>query len=930
MNHENFKEQAVEFMMGRGWKQITAKSKEFQQSLFDHTLAEIDALITLLPILRSTFSPPLSEQEELILLVSLLAHDVGKEREIWQEYRRGERGFESDVDPELTRQVVPQLAALFECPGVEDVISNVLLHMRGERTTANVMRRVVLVNHENPRWKTLSEIVDAVDNICSAAGLFGGLETLQRSQLGGHVRTEYHLANLRGVSTMLLHRAAIDAFLDKGWSPLLHYSNGTIYVASSTSTIIEPTADEIGLRLASGIERAIGGPFANLVVPTDFGGSPLPKPELFDYREIKQYLQVAAKREGREAFRKKSETERREIVDKYLLYKESLVTADADSTISLSKATKKADSDWRTGKRPAIDNDLLNQLTERISASAPEVNVFRFFKAAVDEKLVGKEVAPQAKEDYASMVGDRGKSKGKSLQPADIAQVEFEKVFGERSWERLKAIPNRGYALSAALIVDPFWSLDGVRFGKVDKVEHLIDHAERERILIDALSAIAEKVYASVPEENRPQRASPEEIARCFLADLIHPAPALDLDVLAKEQLQAYSQTKVNARRDRGLHLCPICNVSFEGGTQAKADFVDAPEAHTNRAVSHGGGGHIVICDACKFERFLQQLILGSKVSSMIVLFPRMNIGHGSGEILRRKAIEIWEEASRRMSDASPDPDRRLSLGLSFNIARQLANVDVFRLTPAEIVKVITYQSSDETAKKNRNELKKQVAERLEVEPKNLTVELLNESWDTGYATLEEAIEAVMRGEVTDSDAIEARRAALKFTPQLRIACQTPHMILVPLANPIAMGDESDTNVAIRELLVALLLGLSLDCSVAVIKLGESITFEGGEGVARVSPVPALRDLIGSEWVSVEDAPKWLHAISAAALLAGATAFPERSNLYAILSSPTTGHIMRRIDQQEDKQKAEGKPPFSMRQRSEHIKLLETLKGVLR
>jgi hypothetical protein len=119
-------------------------------------------------------------------------------------------------------------------------------------------------------------------------------------------------------------------------------------------------------------------------------------------------------------------------------------------------------------------------------------------------------------------------------------------------------------------------------------------------------------------------------------------------------------------------------------------------------------------------------------------------------------------------------------------------------------------------------------------------------------------------------------------------------------------------------------------------KAGEVITFEGGEGIARVPPVPALRDLIGAEWVALEDprrrlsAKQWIDAIGAAALLASATDFSERSNLYAILRSMTTGHIVRRIEQQEEKRKREGKPPFSVQQRIEHIKLLETLKEVLR
>jgi len=78
--------------------------------------------------------------------------------------------------------------------------------------------------------------------------------------------------------------------------------------------------------------------------------------------------------------------------------------------------------------------------------------------------------------------------------------------------------------------------------------------------------------------------------------------------------------------------------------------------------------------------------------------------------------------------------------------------------------------------------------------------------------------------------------------------------------------------------------------------------------------------MIGTEWVTVEAAKRWLNAIGAASLFASATAFPERSNLYSIFKSPTTGHILRRIEQKSESGQAH----------VGHIHLLETVKEVLR
>jgi hypothetical protein len=544
--------------------------------------------------------------------------------------------------------------------------------------------------------------------------------------------------------------------------------------------------------------------------------------------------------------------------------------------------------------------------------------IFKFFKAALDSDLLGDEVTPEARETYAAFAEGGGKKKAAQVTPQSVTRAEYDKVFGNGAYVELQSTSTLMPARDMALTVDRFWSLDGARFGlDVAQVEHLLDHVRREAVLIDALAAIGDKVYAAVPEANRPVRAAPEQIAGCFMADLTHPAPQLDLAELVAQQLRAYAATKVNARRDKDAHLCPICNVAFEGGTVAKADFLANPESHTNRAVSHGHAGYIVICDACKFERFLQQLLLGEKVAEVVVFFPRMNIGHGSGEVLRQKATRIWETALNRMTEANPDPDQHLSLGITFNLARKLADVDVFRLSPTDTVGLMTYESSKETKKKHRKELEDKLRQLYDVD--ELTVEVLNDNWGANYATTNEAVQALIENKVTDDDARKARAAAFRLTPQLHIACQTPHLILAPLTNPISMGDESDTNAGIRELYVTLLLGLALDCSVAVMRVGEVITFEGGEGVARVPPISALRSILSAEWVTVETAPRWLNALGAAALLANATAFPESSNLYSILKSPTAGHILRRIEQKSDSGQAH----------IGQLRLLEIVKEVL-
>ena len=891
MDYQAFRTKAVKFMLNRDWKKKIAKRRSFEQSLFDHTVIEIDALITLLPLLQHTFSPPLTESEKQVLLTSVLAHDVGKELDEWQEYVMGRRDFLSDVNQELTEEVVPELASQFGFNNVEEMLSSVLLHMRYERTPANVTSRLLFGQHTNPRWKTLADIVDAVDNLCSAKGLFAGLQCVaEKTCISNHLHTAYHLVQMRGVSTTLLHRAAIDAFTECGWNPLLHYNNGTIYVASSATQLREPSVDEIQVQMAERLREAMPSEMAKLIV-----GSPLqsmmPKVDLFDYRDLKACLTVAARCVNRTTFRSKPESARRKTVADYLKLK------GADSP---------------------IDENKLALETDRIGVAQPEMCIFKFFKTALANSLLGKQVTPEAEEIYVDFAEGGSKRKAPKVNPQSVAQAEYDAVFGERAYADLQSTSTLMPARDMARTIDRFWHLEGSQFGlDASKIEYL-DDTKREEILIDTLIDIADKVYTAIPAENRPTRATPEDIAQCFMPDLIHPSPKLDLDELIAQQMQAYGETKANARKDKGLHLCPICNGQFDGGTKAKADFVGNPEGHTNRGISHGRAGQIVICDTCKYERFLQQLLLGSQVTDLLVLFPRMNIGHSSGEVFRQKAIQIWDKASIRMTEANPNPDLHISFGLTYNLAQKLSDYDVYRLTSDEIVEVITYESSADTKKRNRRDLEKELKTAYGMD--ELHLDEINELWDTDFTTIEAAVQALIDGKVRDEEARDIRTKAFRLNRQFYIACQTPHMILVPLTNPVSIGNESDTNAGLRELYLTLILGLSLDCSVAVVKAGEPITFEGGEGVARVPPTPALREIVGAEWISVEVAEGWLNAIGAIALLANATAFPERSNLYQILKSPTLGHVLRRIEQ-----KSENGQAYMY-----HFHLLEQMKEVLR
>ncbi|HHW40252.1 MAG TPA: hypothetical protein GXX19_03740 [Syntrophomonadaceae bacterium] len=906
MDWDEARDKAVLWMIRRGWKSKLAKKKGFEQSLFEHTLLQLDVLLSLFPLLQRKEAFGLSEEEAKVLWAATLAHDVGKETDAWQAYILGQKPAVGHCIPELAREA---LKGLMEEYGwgeatMPEAISGVLLHMKDSRTPTMVLSRAI-AGHSLARWKMLAEITDAIDNLASANGLFAGLASLERGTLGPHLKTTYHQVVLRGVSTVLLHKAAVDAFMEAGWLPLVHYPNGTIYAAGAQTNIPIPDRGSILQRLAREVEKAMGSDFAQRVVGNPVA-SMVPKPDLFDYREMREYLRVAADRVSAKTFRKKKMAARQAVFDRYLV-----ALCQKEGRCQCPRECQKR----RKCGRPdgLLNNPDLDYQSDRLSRAHPEMVVFKLFKTVFSEKVIDycKFVLPPAtleelNKKYADKEGNERVTERyeKEVERAqrriyedliETVKTTYDKRFGQGAFELLRKTSTLQPHQDMAYSVDLFWALPYSHLmpGGDDTPIEVLPDDKRLELLVNTLAEIADEAFSILNEENRPKRIRAERVAESFLQDLVFPAEQVSFEELVSEQIEAYRATKPVARKAEGQHLCPICNRPFTGGTNARANFLNNPESHTNRAPSHGRPGYIVICDACKFERFLQQQILEDKPAQMMVLIPRMNIGYRSGEVFKSKALQIWNLIAATMSEDNPDPHERISFSLTGEIARRLPEKDMELITPEELVQAFTYKTGADKAKEYRRQLKALLNESI-----GDGLAEWNEYFETDFRSEEDFLNGVTNLSISDPTGAlrEIRAKAYKLVPQMRFICETPHLILIPIRNPIAIEKDSEVNAAIRELFAMLIVGMALDCSVAVIRDGEELSLTGGEGIARVPPVPALRELVGREWLGLDEAQRWVRAIAAAAQVAYVADYPERSNLYQILSSPTPGHILRRIE----------------------------------
>ncbi|MGH9822861.1 MAG: hypothetical protein ACREDR_06390 [Blastocatellia bacterium] len=850
MDREKVTNAATDWMAQRGWKEKLAKQRGGEQSLFEHSLIELDVFLELADILSAKQHYDLSDQELEILAVSVLAHDVGKETDAWQAYVRG-GPTTGHIFPELTRALVPDLCASLGLRVSEGVVLTMAQcaeshHNRPGRSDGEIFEAIL--GGGTDRFMVLANLVKGIDHFCSAQSPALALDVARRDHaLRLHLAVSYHQAAIRGVSTTFVHRAAQMAFEKNGWRSLLTFPEGTVYGADPISKASDPTADEISELLRVEIDRGIARDVTGLMVGSPTGNM-LPKPHLLAFDESREYLFHAAKKISPKSFAKKKLADKRRVVEEY----------------------------WKLKGRSGRPSDAeVEDMSNSISVAQPEMLVFKFFKAMTDP-------------DKIEVLGRKG---------PELAEQLYDEVFGADSWAALQSTSTLMPAKDMAKTVDFFWGLPGSRVGKPQNESvQTIPDSERTEILVGLLYEIACKVYAAVDGQS-PREGLSGDMSAAFIQDLIRPTQGGNVRAIAEQQLEHYIESKPFAGRDvsGGIYLCPICNAPFNQsqGHIGGADFVDNPQTHTNRAVAHGKFGYVMICSSCYYERLLSQVLLGTRPGQIITLMPRVSLGPAQGRRLTAAVRHLVEAAQGIMRGEVGDLNYGFSFGLTEIVAARLANANVLELRADDLASLFTYRFSGDTQKKRKQEALKRLKAEFgdDVQELNATCEESFSSWD-------DALKAVLEDRIALPEARAIKREVFRLYDTLHVVCETPNLIFIPLTYDIASGsDESETSKGLRRLFIALLLSTVLDAAVAVHREGEPIDFQGRSGAAYVPPAPAVRALIRYDWIPIDKAKYWIDAIGAASMLARDTGLPSRSSLYQTLSAEPAEWLAHRIQE---------------------------------
>ena len=904
------------------------KLDRYTQSLYHHTAAQISFLLALRTLLCSSNGPNLTEDQFLAVFTGSLCHDAGKEDPEWQRALLRGSKLPHHVDEMRAREVVADWAqrlGLSERSGfVSTVVAAICLHHKATQGAANTLDQLLRGGQTDPRWRELADLVEMTDKISSTADLAEAAEIAEKWFGKGVLRagfgvTFHQVQVLRGVSTTLIHTACQEAHIEAGWTPAMHFADGTLYF-SPIRTGAPVTEHDVRSKLVPLFTRLLSETdLAQQVVGNLHGGEPMPKPELFDASQFSAYLKVAASRNKPANFRKKHKKADGSFSDDFLKYVAKYRGLSCTS------------------------HDDSGTLFERFVIAVPLDGMFRFFKEAVlGDKVISEQNWPLNDVQLAAIESTVAKRKGDEEQKADAREKEgakarrrareewlrtvkqaYEEQFGAGSFDNLASVTNDP-AINLAKAVDYFLEQQ-VELSDRNAIKWSSKPPQEQETEVHArLDKVFRFSMTGLPQGVLPPTIDGDKLAEIFLDDIQVQGRAKQIDVDAR--YESYLAAK---QREQKAAFCPYSNEPAEAGAGTGSDLGVSTDGHSNRLPMQGKtwknwSRGVPMAAASRCEFMLRRLILGRPTEQLIVLMPPAQLGAVEGARLVDRVRQLEEEIALYSGGSSPDPTRRFSFALTEQIAGKLAQNQAAPLTD-----LLRYTSAASKMRGYKNDLDKALREAF-----SGSVESLNEECGTSFADWTDALDALFGGQsaqaklaLQNSEEIQVwRKQSLKLTTQWRFVCKTPNMILALLPNAISLNKDSAVNAAIRQLFLSLVLNHALGVSVAVIPGDEALAFSGSEGSVLLPSNPALRAEVARvrrgqaavgtpvgvpptyEWLLPHETLGWLRALTAlhelgrehpkrsAGKASNISVFPQRSAFYDILSARSAGFVLKRME----------------------------------
>ena len=263
-------------------------------------------------------------------------------------------------------------------------------------------------------------------------------------------------------------------------------------------------------------------------------------------------------------------------------------------------------------------------------------------------------------------------------------------------------------------------------------------------------------------------------------------------------------------------------------------------------------------------------------------------------------------------------PERDISFGLVERVASNIEQTQesLEELSGDELARLFSYKVADTRKQRELRDIEKMLSE------SDYELEEINLYASGDFADYRSVAQAVWNEELEGEEFAELREQVSEIRgevigsePSVQMVARTANAILLAGSrprqpgNPVISGDgDSDTNAALKRLLVSLILGMGLRASVAALDDRDAIdeNMVNPDGLVWLEPLPALQQLLGKcshseggRWIPLEMGWSILEALIAACQLMLRTDYPDRSNLYQILASEHPGKLLRRIEQKQ-------------------------------
>lgn len=943
-NTEQISVNVEQYLRAREWHERKAKSSG--QSLLAHALTELYVFFNVAPLLNFTNTYKFSEEDYKIIILSIIAHDCGKESKEWQDYlvesdkfyhgfNREKPKYISHINLEIGAKMAQELNQALgfrlEVSKIPLILSLIETHMKNVRKDAGVAFQKILnqktgIISEN--WKDLAMLVSFIDDLSSCENVEDAYHVFSRKEVLKEYEKirqvfdlTYHKVNrIRGISTSLLHKAVEEAHIANFYAPILYFPEGTLYFGLKGKCKV-PSNDEMLKKLKEAAQRFISqysDTNSNIVVGSP-NASSISTESLFIAGNIGYYFNRVI-RKNRE-----KDTESLEKMVEYLLFKQLL--PEFSNLKRLIYNIKKEKQKEFFDNNPQIKLKALKELGIEIERDPDSI-----LKAIQESK---KEKRDSFYMNY-SLSGDEIENNIKKfriwLGKSNPYLALFELVNSLIANERLVNNDARVFLIEKVSEKFSFEQSEKEELKKILPVTGKYMPLAYQIIFVDRLEKIfGEKWHdetlkwlVNLFEEawtvyGFDAKGIDEKIDTLIIFDLAFPS-SMNFKQIAIESKEFYKESKEHAlsKTQKAKKMCLICNSYFTGENRSISEIIGFSKKFTNRLVGTKTLENVNICKSCEIEYLLRYLTLGVRPEELIVVYPETNTTFELGQALQKKVKELESKIIEINSSEYPDIARIIRLREVSRISEILVNDDNF-LSALSVDKLINHTSYRRREIKDSEDKKIELTKIVELflkEKGYSSVNEINEDHNTSFTSLDDAINAIIKGngfskkfmDEVKSKIYDKEKKFREINKDLAASYVTPNFVVIPLSwlQTFNSKEISETDVGFIKLFVSSILSKIFDSSIALLEMGENIP-EKPTGVVWIPPIGNVIKSIDTVrkkkeipikelWLSKEERDFWINLLACVFVIKQRAKFSERTGVFEVLTIPTEGHLMRRVE----------------------------------